>query len=464
MAIQVRVRLKSWVWLLLLAALAVVAVACGGREPLSLEEYFQRLEEIRADAFQRMVALEEEFEEVDSASTDEEQIDEVRRFLDGSASSLGALVDDLEGLDPPAEVEGPHDDLVQAESDRVELIRDLADRLEDVESRSELEDVFDESEDDSDEVEGRLDAACLALQDLADEKDIDVDLECAGDLAQGSDVAIQVEDTHYRLDYFASRLKMYVDLNGGPGVVQPSTGLGAISDLLIQEEIVRLFASEFDIEATEDEVREEIASRLGITVDDASFDVVFQQELARSDLSETGYKDMVEAAVLTDKLRDRFLEDVPEAVASVHYRQILVSEQGTAVGIRDEIEGGADFAALAAENSLDAATKDNGGDVGWLPRDVQDASTEELLFALEVGEITIIPVPAGVLVIEILEKDDDHPVEEGQREPLAARLFDEWVQDKQQPPIEVQNFVLSDNDKCSWALRQAYGVDIECGI
>jgi hypothetical protein len=290
---------------------------------------------------------------------------------------------------------------------------------------------------------------------------LDLQLEKRG---RPGSTAIQVEDTRYRLDYFSRRLTIYIDQNGGAGIVQPSTGLGAVSDLLIQEEIVRRFASEFDIEATEDEVREEIASRLGITVDDASFDVVFQQELARSDLSETGYKDMVEAAVLTDKLRNRFLEDVPESAASVHYRQILVSEQGTAEGIRDEIKGGADFAALAAENSLDAATKDNGGDVGWLPRGVQDAATEELLFVLEVGEIIIDRAPAGVLVIEMLEKDDARAVEEEQKEPLADRLFNEWVKEKQQPPVEVKNFVLNDNDKCSWALRQAFGTDIDCGI
>ena len=174
-------RSKSWVWLSLFAALAVLAVACDGGEPLSPDKYFQRLDKIRADASQRMAALEEEFTEVDAASTDEEQIDKLRRFFDESASSLGALVDDLEGVDPPAEAEGPHVDLVQAQSDGVELVRSLADRLEDVESQSELEDVFDEVEADFDEIEERVDVACFALQTLADGNDINVDLDCDGE-------------------------------------------------------------------------------------------------------------------------------------------------------------------------------------------------------------------------------------------------------------------------------------------
>jgi foldase protein PrsA len=271
--------------------------------------------------------------------------------------------------------------------------------------------------------------------------------------------AIQVEDTRYRLDYFASRLTMYVDQSGGQGVVQPSSAMPAVSDLLIQEEIVRRFAGEKDVTATDDEIREEIASRLGITADDESFDVVFQQELIRSELSETDYRQMIEAAVATDKLREKFLAEVPASADSVHYRQIVVSEQATADDIKQQIEAGGDFAALAAENSLDPATKDNGGDVGWAPRGVLGASTEELIFPLEVGEITIIPSPAGVVVIEMLEKDGDHPVEEDQKEPLAARLFADWIEDKKQSVSIVNNMDVRgnfDEGKVQWAIDRAY--------
>lgn len=269
--------------------------------------------------------------------------------------------------------------------------------------------------------------------------------------------AIQVEDTRFRVDYFASRLKMFIDQNGGPGVVQGSVAVPAVSDLVTQEEIVRRFASEFDVAATEDEIKDEIASRLGITVDDASFDVIYEQELARSDLSESDYRDMVEAAVLTNKLREIFSEDVPESAESVHYRQILVSEQGTADEIRDNIDGGADFAELAAESSLDTATKDDGGDVGWVPRGVLDASTEELLFDWDVGEINTIPVAAGVFVIEMLEKAEDRAVEESQIQPLTDRAFDSWVQEKAQSVTVVNNMDLSDGDvkKIEWAVNRA---------
>lgn len=276
--------------------------------------------------------------------------------------------------------------------------------------------------------------------------------------ARPGSTAIQVEDTRYRVDYFASRLKMFVDQNGGPSVVQAASAVPAVSGLLTQEAIVRRFAGELDIAATEEEIREEIGDRLGITADDESFDVVFEQELSRSGLSEQDYRDMIEAAVLTRKLRDKFSGEVPASAESVHFRRILVSEQQTADDIRDEIEAGADFAVLASENSLDTTTKENGGDLGWVPRGVLDASTEELLFALDIGEITTIPVPQGVFVIEMLEKADDRAVEESQIQPLVTRALDSWVQEKMQSLTVVNNMDLSDGDfdKIEWAVEHAY--------
>ncbi len=274
-----------------------------------------------------------------------------------------------------------------------------------------------------------------------------------------SSTAIQVEDTRYRLDYFASRLSIYVDQSGGQGVVQPASALPAIADLLIQEEIVRRFAGEKDVTVTDDEIREEIASRLGITADDESFDVVFQQELVRSDLSEKDYRKMIEAAVATDKLREKFLTEVPASAESVHYRQIVVSEQAAADDIKQQLEAGGDFAALAAESSLDPATKDSGGDVGWIPRDVLSASVAELIFPLEVGEIVVIPSPGGVLIIEILEKSGYRSVEEEQKEPLATRLFDDWVEEKKQSVSIVNNMDVRgsyDEGKVQWAIERAY--------
>ena len=272
--------------------------------------------------------------------------------------------------------------------------------------------------------------------------------------------ALRIDDTRYRLDHFTNRLKMYVDQNGGPGGVDQITALSQVPAILIQEEIVRRFAGEFDITASEEEILQEISIRLGITTDDDTFEVVFQQELTRSGLSELEFRDMIAALVLQTKLLEMFEAELSPSAESVRYRQILVSTEETAQEIRDKIEAGEDFAALAAENSLDVETRDSGGEVGWVPRGVLDASTEEDVFALEPNEITTIALPQGVVVIEMQEKAEDREVEETQRAPLASRALADWVQEKRETLDIVINVVPGadnyDEEKAAWAVERAY--------
>jgi len=271
--------------------------------------------------------------------------------------------------------------------------------------------------------------------------------------------AIQVEDTRFRLDYFSDRLKMYVAQLGGPNTEaarQPSV-VEDVANSMIREEIVRRFAAEFEVSAKEDEIQEAIAKRLGISVDDQTFDVVFQQELTRSGIKEPDYRKMVEAEILVGKLRQMFEDKVPESVESAHYRQILVSTEEAAQEIRDQIEGGGDFAALAKE-SLDTSTNNKGGDVGWVPRGVLDVVTEELVFALEPGGLTTVPSAQGVYVVEMLEKAKDRPVDADKKAPLGDRAFRDWVDEKTASVTIANKMSLSDGDikKIEWAVNRAY--------
>jgi peptidyl-prolyl cis-trans isomerase D len=49
---------------------------------------------------------------------------------------------------------------------------------------------------------------------------------------------------------------------------------------------------------------------------------------------------------------------------------------------------GADFAALARANSDDTGSKDAGGDLGWVGKDMMDKPFEDALFAMQAGEVT----------------------------------------------------------------------------
>jgi len=52
-----------------------------------------------------------------------------------------------------------------------------------------------------------------------------------------------------------------------------------------------------------------------------------------------------------------------------------------------KLKAGADFAALAAQKSVDANTRNKGGELGWIPRGLMVKPFEDALFALKVGQI-----------------------------------------------------------------------------
>ncbi len=58
-------------------------------------------------------------------------------------------------------------------------------------------------------------------------------------------------------------------------------------------------------------------------------------------------------------------------------------DEAEAQAILDELNNGADFAALAQEKSDDFGSAENGGDLGWIERDVMDPAFEAAAFALK---------------------------------------------------------------------------------
>ena len=96
--------------------------------------------------------------------------------------------------------------------------------------------------------------------------------------------------------------------------------------------------------------------------------------------------------------------------------------------------------------------------MGWIPKGVLDAATEELVFAVEPGDVTTVPTAQGVYVIEMLEKSKDRALDPAQKSPLAARAFADWVTEKTASLTIANNMSLRDGDvdKIDWAVSRAY--------
>jgi parvulin-like peptidyl-prolyl isomerase len=229
-----------------------------------------------------------------------------------------------------------------------------------------------------------------------------------------------------------------------------------VSDQIVEEETVLRFADELDVSIPAEGVDAELANRLEIEADAPGFADVYQAELDRIGLIDEEYRQIVEARLLADKIRVKLSADIPPDAEQVRYSLIQVETESEAQQVLARLQAGEDFAALAGEVSIDARSKDQGGDSGWLAKGSVDRAVEEVLFSLETGAISdSFPTPNGVFVFQVQEKEI-RPLDDSQRRQVETQTYQRWLEDQQQG-LEIKNYVAIDSDKLDqnklrWAL------------
>ena len=168
-------------WRFLTVVVAIVTgslllAACGGgdgEEGLGLDEYFRRVDEIGNANRARIGALDEQ-----PGIVGEDQ-ESTENYFEGFEASVERALNELSDLDPPAEARPAHDEFVEALSEAQALWQDIGEQVADVESASELPAVLEQLDEQPYDTAGeRFDNACVQLQGIANENDIEVYLEC----------------------------------------------------------------------------------------------------------------------------------------------------------------------------------------------------------------------------------------------------------------------------------------------
>jgi len=157
---------------------------------------------------------------------------------------------------------------------------------------------------------------------------------------------------------------------------------------------------------------------------------------------------------VTDRIED------PE---QVYAHAILLGSEEEAWQVKDMIETGGDFAALAEEFSLHGESKESGGDLSWVTPFMMSDAFAEFAFdsKLEMGRLSE-PIrdeeavtPGGYWLVEVLDKDDNREIEPDDRELMKAEAFSNWVAAlRDNPENEVTSYM--DGELKRWAADKAY--------
>ena len=130
------------------------------------------------------------------------------------------------------------------------------------------------------------------------------------------------------------------------------------------------------------------AEKIGITVSEKEItDLIKEKEYDNSDAA----RDMLRASLLVPLLEDHFSPQIDTSAEHSHVMAMFLESEKHVEDIKDRIANGETFADIATELSLDDTTKDDAGDLGWLPPGVIDnilgdtSLTDELISGAGLG-------------------------------------------------------------------------------
>ncbi|HXA38034.1 MAG TPA: peptidylprolyl isomerase [Phenylobacterium sp.] len=141
--------------------------------------------------------------------------------------------------------------------------------------------------------------------------------------------------------------------------------------------------------------------------------------------------DMLVESVVSDAVNDNavrglYQEQLKLAKRSeeIHARQIVLPNAAEAEAVRKLLAAGASFEALAMEKSTDAATRFNGGDLGYFTIDVMPEAYDAALKAAKPGQIVgPFAVEGGFALVKVEDRRVEQPITLEAARPQIVRFL-----------------------------------------
>lgn len=145
--------------------------------------------------------------------------------------------------------------------------------------------------------------------------------------------------------------------------------------------------------------------------------------------SEPVFRSAIKRGAESAWMRDKIVSSIPGTTEQVHIQQILLYNEGTARSFLMQLNGGADFDALALD--ADPLTR---GDLGWVPRGyLLDVAIENAAFALPVGgHSDVIATDVGFHILRILARDPARTLSPDALLALQEQALRTWIEEQRQ--------------------------------
>jgi len=153
----------------------------------------------------------------------------------------------------------------------------------------------------------------------------------------------------------------------------------------------------------------------------------FQSMYEATGVGESEYRTLLEGVLYREKLEEVLTAALPTAAEQVQARHILLQTREEADAALARLRDGEDFAELAAELSIDTATKEQGGDLGWFPRGQMTPAFSEAAFALQPGETSeVVETEFGYHIIRLDQREADRELDPTARLQAERKAISDW--------------------------------------
>jgi len=169
----------------------------------------------------------------------------------------------------------------------------------------------------------------------------------------------------------------------GPELSDPE-----IIERLVQQKLFTKLASELDVHSAPDTQRR----------------LKFSNEAI---LSEAAVDIFLKDAVTEGEIQEFYANETQQLSGQMQIkaRQIVLPDTDTALEIIRRLDDGESFASLALAFSLDRASREAGGDLGYIHDDTLDEVLSDRIFAAKDGQrLDLIETPQGWHVVEVLSR------------------------------------------------------------
>ncbi|MHB1355283.1 MAG: peptidylprolyl isomerase [Anaerolineae bacterium] len=157
--------------------------------------------------------------------------------------------------------------------------------------------------------------------------------------------------------------------------------------------------------------------------------------------TESDLRQIIEAAVLREKLQQAIGDEVPTQVEQVHARHILLTTQVEAQAALDRLKNGEDFGTLAEELSQDTASATSGGDLGWFTKGMMLPEFEAAAFSLPVGQLSdVVQSQAGFHIILVIERQASRELEGDALLRARSAAVENWFSAQRASP-DIKRFI-----------------------